>query len=159
MLNNYFQAKPDTYKEGQIVFQLPVLPAGSHQLALRVWDTHNNSTIVETHFVVGTGSDLKISNFTWSPNPISGQATGYFAFDLEEPNAALIITAEVMDLNGATTGKQILRTVAQNNRVYPMPLSMQYLGVSRPGVYFIRFQIRTETGKEAQVVEKLLVRP
>lgn len=159
VLNNYFQAKPDTYKEGQIVFQLPVLPAGSHQLALRVWDTHNNSTIVETHFVVGTGSDLKISNFTWSPNPISGQATGYFAFDLEEPNAALIITAEVMDLNGATTGKQILRTVAQNNRVYPMPLSMQYLGVSRPGVYFIRFQIRTETGKEAQVVEKLLVRP
>mgnify|MGYP002621053167 CR=1 FL=1 len=159
VLNGYFQSKPDTYKEGQIVFQLPMLPAGSHQLTLRVWDTHNNSTIVETHFVVGTGSDLKISNFTWSPNPISGQATGYFAFDLEEPNAALIITAEALDMNGATTGKQILRTVAQNNRVYPMPLSMPHLGVSRPGIYFIRFQIRTETGKESQVVEKLLVRP
>jgi hypothetical protein len=159
ILNDNFQAKLNSYQEGTITYQLPFLPAGRHELSLRVWDNFNNSTTVETQFIVGAGEELSVRDFKWYPNPIYNSGTGYVAFEMDEPNSALTILAEAIGSDGTTTGRHRFTVVAQGNFVDEVPVNLSRLGIRSPGFYFIRFTIKTDTGKETQVVEKILVRP
>ncbi|TCO09661.1 type IX secretion system sortase PorU [Natronoflexus pectinivorans] len=159
VLNSYFQAKPDTYQEGTIVYQLPELEPGKHEISLRVWDTYNNSTTEVLEFTVGRGKDLTIRDFKWYPNPASGNTTGYFSFGLDEPNSRLNVNLDVISSDGRTVGKYRVDVVAEGNYVSPVPVALGSLGIRRPGLYYIRFHISTSGGKESQIVEKILVKP
>ncbi len=69
VLNSYFQAGLDTYKNGKVIFQLPELKDGVHTLSFKVWDLANNSTEVEIRFVVS--AKLVIKSVIVFPNPFS----------------------------------------------------------------------------------------
>ncbi len=159
ILNDYFKAKSDTYKEGVIEYQLPEVPEGLNNLSIRVWDTYNNSTTEELEFFVGKGKDLKIWNFIWYPNPISFNANGGFAFETGEPNSALEIDIDLYTIDGLVVGKHRIETVARGNYVADSGLSLMNMGAKTPGLYFVRFSIRTPEGKKAQIVEKIMLRP
>ncbi|GAO28183.1 hypothetical protein JCM15548_247 [Geofilum rubicundum JCM 15548] len=159
VLNEYFEAKPDDFREGMVIFQMPQLEPGRYDITVKAWDTFNNSSTEFSHFVVGTGTDLSIRDFKWYPNPITGNSTGYFSFQTDDPAVALSIVAEAISSGGATLGQQKMETVAEGNFVQPIPLSLQSLGIGSSGIYFIRFQIKANNGKETQMVQKIMVRP
>ncbi|MCA1744245.1 MAG: hypothetical protein LC643_00745, partial [Bacteroidales bacterium] len=159
VLNQYFQAKPDDYREGMVIYQMPLLEPGPYEIAVKAWDTFNNSTTKLMHFVVGTGTNLNIRQFKWFPNPVTGNATGYFSFQTDDPGIALSIVAEAISSNGATLGQQKIETVAEGNFVQPIPLSLPSLGIQSTGIYFIRFHLQANNGKETQLIEKIMVRP
>lgn len=159
VLNEYFQASPDDYQSGTIVYLLPELSLGPNQLTLRVWDNYNNSSTAELHFAVEDASRLRIRNFNWHPNPLSVSAAGRFSFETDEANAALSLLVEAHAADGRVVGRWSSRVVANNNLVAPQALSMQQLGIRHPGLYLLRFHIRSNTGKETRHLEKIMVRP
>ena len=159
VLNEYFQAKVDDYREGMVIYQMPTLEPGRYDLSVKAWDTFNNSSTAVTHFVVGSGTDLSIREFKWYPNPVTGNSTGYFSFQTDDPGVALSIVAEAISSSGATLGQQKIETVAEGNFVQPIPLSLRSLGIQSTGIYYIRFHLQANNGKETQLVEKILVRP
>jgi hypothetical protein len=159
VLNEYFKAKPDDFRQGMVIFQMPQLEPGRYDISVKAWDTFNNSTTEFSHFVVGTGTELTIRDFKWYPNPVTGNSTGYLSFQTDDPAVALSIVAEAISSGGAMLGQQKIETVAEGNFVQPIPLSLQSLGIGSSGIYFIRFQIKANNGKEAQMVQKIMVRP
>lgn len=159
ILNSYFQAKTDTYQEGLIIFQLPNLSKGRHEISLKVWDTYNNSTVASTHFVVGDQKELKIRNFISYPNPAFLGGNLWYSFEMDEPNSTLAITVEAINSAGSLTGKSEIQIVASGNYIDPIPLSLPAVGVKSPEIYFLRFIVKTNTGKESHIVQKILVRP
>ena len=138
---------------------MPELPLGPNQLTLRVWDNYNNSSTAELHFAVEDASRLRIRNFNWHPNPLSVSAAGRFSFETDEANAALSLLVEAHAADGRVVGRWSSRVVANNNLVAPQTLSMQQLGIRHPGLYLLRFHIRSNTGKETRHLEKIMVRP
>lgn len=159
ILNNYFQATSDSYKEGMIIYQLPPLSKGKHEISLKVWDTYNNSTTAETYFVVGDNNDLDVRNFILHPNPVTIGGTLRFSMEVDEPNASFTITAESITTMGSAIASPKVQIVASGNFIEPIPLSLSALGIKAPGIYFIRFIISSSTGKKGQVVQKIMVRP
>lgn len=71
-LSNYYKSKTDTYQEGTVEYALGKLPEGTHRLRMRAWDTHNNASVDETVFNIGSGEGLHLSNVYNYPNPFSG---------------------------------------------------------------------------------------
>jgi len=159
ILNEYFQAKPDDFREGMVIYQLPVLEPGNYELIVKAWDNFNNSSSKSISFVVDSSSELKIRNFSWFPNPVTNSSSGYFSFNIDDPGIALTIEAEAISSNGSITGKQIIETVANGNSINPQPLSIKNIGISSPGMYLIRFIVKGDNGKTTQILSKVLVKP
>lgn len=159
ILNSYFQATPDTYQEGMVMFQLPQLPKGRHEITLKVWDSYNNSTIAGTWFEVGNSKELRVSNFMMVPNPVVPGGQNWFSFGVDEPNSTLSLMVDGITTAGTRTGTLRYEIVASGNYINPIPLSLSALGINRPGIYLIRFIISSNTGKESQITQKILVQP
>lgn len=158
ILNDYFQAKPDDYRAGSIIYQLPEMKPGTYELSFRAWDNYNNSRTASLSFVVDDTNDLTIRNFKWYPNPLHSNSTGYYSFETDEPNAALTITAETIAFSGTVAGRSKSLTVAEGNHVEGLPLPLSEIGIRYPGIYLVRFHIKSASGKETQRVEKIVVK-
>jgi hypothetical protein len=159
ILNSYFQATTDSYQSGIVIFQLPTLSNGRHEISFKVWDTYNNSSTIDTYFTVGDEKELTIRDFKLYPNPLTVGGNFQFAFTTDEANTSLSIIVESINSTGGVNGKSVLQIVASGNYIDPIPLSLYTLGINAPGINFIRFIITTNTGKQTQVVQKILVRP
>jgi hypothetical protein len=88
VLNSYFICDIDNYKKGKLVYTLPVLKNGSHNLVLKAWDIFNNYSTKQINFNVdSTLSDPQIINsnsrFYCYPNPMQNYTQFYFANDKE----------------------------------------------------------------------------
>lgn len=71
ILNDFYLANVDNYRQGQLAFPLKELSPGRHSLQLKAWDTHNNSTTAEIYFEVSEKPFLQIIKLDNYPNPFS----------------------------------------------------------------------------------------
>ena len=70
VLNDYYTAETDDYKNGTVNFPLNNLTPGPHTLKLKAWDVYNNSSENEIDFVVfDENQELVIENLLNYPNP------------------------------------------------------------------------------------------
>lgn len=159
ILNDYYQAKSDTYKDGVLIYQLSELTEGAHTISLKVWDTYNNSAIAETWFTVGDTRELKIFDFKCYPNPLPANGTLWYSFKMDDPNSTISITIETINLGGNFLGRNKVQITSSNNDIAPIALYLSNIGINKPGIYFIRFQISTSSGRRTQVVQKIMVHP
>jgi len=159
VLNNYFHGDIDNFRTGTVIYQLPTLEAGDHEITLKAWDTHNNSSIAKLNFVVGKDKELKITNFVLHPVPAQANGTVYFSFEIDEPNSSISVSIDGINLAGAITGKTHKDMVSYGSFVEETHLSLSSIGIRNSGIYFIRFVITTDSGNKGQIVQKIFVRP
>ena len=57
LLNDYYVAALNNYKNGKIIYPLSELAEGNHTLSLKVWDVNNNSGKAYTEFVVANNAN------------------------------------------------------------------------------------------------------
>ena len=69
ILNDYFQSDQDSYKNGKVLYQLPALEDGEHNLKFKAWDLANNSTETSVKFTVTSALSIKILGAY--PNPVT----------------------------------------------------------------------------------------
>tara|TARA_B100001250_G_scaffold276367_1_gene238832 strand:+ start:1464 stop:5156 length:3693 start_codon:yes stop_codon:yes gene_type:complete len=81
-LTDRFNVEGGDYREGVLEYRILGLEVGTHVLALKAWDTHNNSSRVEVNFEVIQSDDKIIQNALFYPNPLEGEM-GYFTYTSE----------------------------------------------------------------------------
>jgi hypothetical protein len=98
ILNDFFEAELDGYKAGTVNFPLYGLPAGTHTLSIKAWDTYNNSGTSILHFKVIKGSEMVVQEAGCFPNPFHGQTN--FTFIHNQQNQDLDVTIRIYTITG-----------------------------------------------------------
>ena len=98
ILNDYYQAFPNSYQKGRVIFQLPELSEGKHQLTLKAWDIANNSGEKTLQFWVKKKDKLTIGRVMNFPNPFQGSTT--FSIEHNRPGMPLRVEITIYDVLG-----------------------------------------------------------
>lgn len=77
-LSDFYRAKLDDYRRGEIVYRLPKLSPGKHIIKVKAWDIFNNSSVKEAEFKVVEADEFAIYNVFNYPNPFADKT--YFTF-------------------------------------------------------------------------------
>ena len=78
VLNDFYSAKKDSYREGQISYQYKDLAEGTYDLELKVWDIANNSSVAKTNFVVANNAKIALEHVLNYPNPFTTNTRFFF---------------------------------------------------------------------------------
>ncbi len=159
VMNGYFQAEPNSYQKGMVVFQLPEQTPGPHKLSFKAWDNLNNSSTAEIGFNVDDKGELNVEQVSFFPNPVgySGSAQLYFTHD--EPNSSVNIEMSTYTISGQLLNKENIKTVSQGSSIQPVswyPVNSDGVRLG-PGIYVVRFNVLTQTGKSTVFSKKILV--
>lgn len=98
ILNAYYSPDLDSYTSGVIKFPMDKLGQGQHQVKLKVWDLHNNSSESETWFVVNNNAPLTLSGVVNHPNPFSDQTA--FIFNHDKPGKSFDVLIDIFRIDG-----------------------------------------------------------
>lgn len=72
ILNDFYSAKLNSFKEGTVSYPMRDLEEGEHTLSIRVWDVANNFAEASTKFIVADDAKLALAYLINAPNPFSG---------------------------------------------------------------------------------------
>ena len=107
ILNTYYKAALNTYKEGALQYQLPNLSPGMHTLTLRAWDVANNPSEKTITFIVKDPNSIVVEDFAVYPNPTAGAVS--FKFTHNQAQKLREANINVYDLSG-----RVVATVYKN---------------------------------------------
>jgi len=98
VLNDFYIAEPDDYRQGRVEFPLSGLAPGMHTLQFKAWDTYNNSSEASISFEVFQSDAPMISRLYNYPNPFSD----YTALVLEHNQAgkSAVLQLQIYSLTG-----------------------------------------------------------
>lgn len=115
VLNDFYTAVQDSYQRGQVLFQLPALTEGKHNIRIKAWDVANNSSEASLDFRVAKREQLQITALRNFPNPFQGTTT--FGFEHNQPNTDLDVTIRICNTAGALVKEihQIVNTGGTRN--------------------------------------------
>jgi hypothetical protein len=71
VLNEYYVADTDSYQSGSIEYPFSDLKEGNHNLKLKAWDVHNNSSEAFLEFTVSQSATLALKHVFNYPNPFT----------------------------------------------------------------------------------------
>ena len=144
ILNDYYKADKDNYKNGELLFPLADLSIGEHTLSLKIWDVFNNSSEATISFVVTDENEFVLTDFINYPNPFSSNTEFYFQHNQMAQN--LDVTLEIYSITGS-----LVRTI--NNtffddgyRIGPIQWNGKDESANRlsAGMYIAQLKIQTE---------------
>jgi Peptidase family C25 len=153
ILNDYFQSGIDSYKNGKVLFQLPVLTSGEHTLTFKAWDLANNSSEIEIRFLVS--SDLVIKKVIAFPNPFQN----YIDFIAEYNRYSEKTSVEVEIFNQQGIRVDYMKSDSGSEGFSTQPLRWNPTINSdklASGIYQYRFKLKTMDGFSAVKTGQLI---
>lgn len=75
VMNDRYQADPNTYQRGTATWPFDSLAEGVHRFTVRAWDTYNNPRQASVDFVVVSRNQLQLGAVRLFPNPTPGWTT------------------------------------------------------------------------------------
>ncbi len=157
VLNEDYRADADTYKSGELEHFLFDIPAGEHNLKLKVWDVYNNSSEEEIDFIVIEEDNLTIERLLNYPNPFTTHTDFYFEHNMAGTQIDVMI--QIFTVSGKLV-KTINETIlADGYRAGPFSWNGtdDFGNDIGRGVYVYRVKIRSFTGETVEKYEKLLI--
>lgn len=157
VLNDYYQAEENTYQEGEVEYQFSDLDKGRHTLKLEAWDVNNNVSSSTIEFRVTESENFKLDHVLNYPNPFT-QSTQFY-FEHNRPNEQLDVMIQIFTVTGKLV-KTIHRNILSSGfRVGPIPWDGKddFGDKIGKGVYLYRLKVRSENGKTAEKIEKLVI--
>ena len=106
VLNNYYMADIDTYQSGTILYRLPNLSIGKHQLVIKAWDLLGNLSKDSLWLIVPEQDNLKAKDLVNKPNPMMNFTQ--FSFDLNIQDPIIQTEFSLRNLNGQPIVNKIL---------------------------------------------------
>jgi hypothetical protein len=156
-LNDFYESDLDSYQSGRISYPFSELSEGLHNLKVKVWDVHNNSSEAYTEFVVAQSANLALDHVLNYPNPFTTRTSFYF-----EHNQAcneLAVQLQVFTVSG-----KLVKTINEsihNDGFHGDPIEWDGLDdygqkIGR-GVYVYNLRVSTPDGQVAEQTEKLVI--
>lgn len=160
VLNDYYTAETDDYKNGTVNFPLNNLTPGPHTLKLKAWDVYNNSSENEIDFVVfDENQELVIENLLNYPNPFIDYTEFWFNHNSSGP---LSVSIKIFTISG-----KLVKTINGNiENSASASLSRDFFWDGKDdfgeklakGVYIYNLTIKSEfTQNKASKTEKLVI--
>ncbi|MFM1929252.1 MAG: hypothetical protein RL387_580 [Bacteroidota bacterium] len=144
LLNNYYTADIDTYQSGTILFGLPNLTIGKHQLIIKAWDLLGNLSKDTLWLIVPEKNGLKAKDLLNKPNPMN-QFT-QFSFDLNVQDISIETEFSLRNLNGQQLVNKILPHKNLSNKwVMDWDGRDQSGAMIPPGFYIYTITIRSSS--------------
>ena len=159
LLNDYFVGELDNYRKGFLHYPLTDLEEGFHSIAVKVWDTYNNSSEATINFYVDHSNNLVVNELMNYPNPAQVYTT--FQYSHNSPDTEHTVRIDIYDVTGRIIHK-IVRTNSEGGYVSE-PIHWEFTSVNgnafEPGVYPYRMTVTTSDGKEGNQSGSLIIIP
>ena len=157
ILNEYYEADLDNYRQGRVRFQLPSFDPGIHTLHIKAWDVLNNSSETTLDFNVVNDESLVISHVLNYPNPFTTRTQ--FWFEHNKPGNDLYVQIHIYSPAGRVI-KMLEKTInTPGNRSSDLEWDGrdEYGDKVGRGVYLYRIRVSSPGSKPCTVMEKLVV--
>lgn len=157
VLNSYFQADIDNFKQGSVIYKFPYVPSGYHKVTFKIWDIFNNSSTAELNFKVMGGNSPSIQRVYNYPNPFS-DFTNFF-FEHNQITDDLNITIEIYTLAGNKIRE--INTVMNASGFTSGPIAWDGKDGNgnkiSGGIYLYRIFLRSLHGTAISKAQKMIV--
>jgi hypothetical protein len=157
ILNDYFVATLNNYKEGIVLYPFSNLAEGRHRLYIKVWDVLNNSAEDSTEFVVKSSVTPEIRYLYNYPNPVQDFTT--FSFETNMSGEPFTATLQIFNQLGA-----LIKTIKTNidteaSRITSVTWDMNNeQDPSLPnGLYIYRLILENSSGQVVSKSNKLIL--
>ncbi len=157
ILNDFYSANLDTYQRGTVMYPMQDLEPGSYVAILNVYDTYNNLTKREIHFLVSDESFISVFNPKVYPNPVSGEATFSFEHDHEEEDLEMLLL--VYNTHGEVMSKTNFEFENSDRLVELQWQARTNSGqLLNRGIYFYRLIVKSRRdGAVKEISNKLVI--
>ncbi|MFA7273438.1 MAG: type IX secretion system sortase PorU [Crocinitomicaceae bacterium] len=157
ILNEYYLSDLDTYKSGQVNYNMSKIAPGPHTLTFKAWDVNNNSTERTLEFVVKEKESPELSHVLNYPNPFT--TSTQFFFEHNQVNAALESQIQIFSISGklVKTINTLVNTKGFRTEGIPWDGKDDFGDQLAKGVYVYRLKIKTDDGGTAEKLEKLVI--
>ena len=155
VLNNNFEQTAGDYTSGRVMFTIPELPEGRHELMLRAWDVMNNSTTVYLGFKVV--NDLK-PKFTIDVTASPARESTAFVITHDRPGQNASVNIQVLSSNGMLQWNNTVRDESGSGvTVVDWNLHGNSGHRMQPGLYIVRAMVGTDGGGSSSASCKLVI--
>jgi hypothetical protein len=157
ILNDFYQGDLNSYQQGVVSFQLPVLEPGIHTLRIKAWDVLNNSREVILDFTVAKDEGLELSHVLNYPNPFTTKTQ--FWFEHNKPGQDLQVRLQIFTLSGRVI-KMIQKTIiTAGNRSSELEWDGrdEYGDKVGRGVYLYKLSVTASGKLKKEKIEKLVI--
>jgi hypothetical protein len=135
VLNQLYVSDVNTYQSGSIVFNLPLLKKGPHQMVLRAWDLIGNMSKDTLFFYTPDSTRIVANKSSIFPNPVNQNSK--LSFDLSFiPNNDLV-TISIADASGKVI-QSVSKQLNASSNFIEIPLENWGINISAlgPGIFF-----------------------
>lgn len=98
VLNDFYEAAADDYRQGIVRYPLYDLPDGRHHIRVKAWDIANNSSEGYTEFIVANSAEIALEHVLNYPNPFTDNTC--FQFDHNLAGQQLEVLIQVYTVSG-----------------------------------------------------------
>ena len=162
ILNDYYKANVDDYKNGKLDYPFRDLEPGMHTLTLKAWDVYNNSSTSQIEFNVRDKDDeLVIDNVLNYPNPFINYTEFWFnhnSSDVLDVSVQIFTVSGklVRTLNGQTSGGGKVTSSLSKDIIWDG--RDDFGDKIGKGVYVYKLKVRSERlNKQVEKIEKLVI--
>ena len=157
ILNEAYEADLNTYRSGEVRYQLTELSEGSHNLSLKVWDVHNNSSEAYTEFIVSDNAELALDHVLNYPNPFTTYTE--FFFEHNQACSTLDVEIQVFSISGALVKTMRETVLTEGFRSSPIAWDGKddFGDNIGRGVYVYKVKVTTPDGLSADYFERLVI--
>lgn len=157
ILNEYYSSDVDSYQSGGIVYTLDKLTEGNHNLKFKVWDVNNNSSEYKLNFIVQESKELALKHVLNYPNPFTTNTDFYFEHNQVAND--LDVQIQIFTVSGKLIKTIQQKVVASGFRSE----GINWDGLDDfgdqigKGVYLYKISVKSNDGKTADKIEKLVI--
>lgn len=157
ILNRYYNAEKDSYRKGEVRYQMSGLEKGEHELMLKAWDINENSSTAGMEFTVAESKRLQIRKVLNYPNPFTENTAFYFEHN--HPGTTLDVLIQIFTVSGKLV-KTIKRQIQTDGfRTGPIHWNGKddFGDKIGKGIYIYKITIRSGEGESAEKIQKLVI--
>lgn len=156
-LNEYYQAKTDSYQEGEVRFKMKDLPQGKNMLKTRAYDVYNNSSDAMLEFVVANSQEMALQHVLNYPNPFTTNTT--FHFDHNKAGESITVQVQVFTISGKLIKTLQTDAVTSGNHFDQLSWDGRddFGDNIGKGVYIYKVKVKSNTGKSAEEFQKMVI--
>ncbi|MDX1685185.1 MAG: type IX secretion system sortase PorU [Saprospiraceae bacterium] len=115
ILNDFYEAEVDDYREGVVRYPLSNLEEGRHSVKVTVWDIANNFSEGHTEFVVVSDPRDGLRKVLSYPNPFMTQTR--FQFEHAMPMGPMTVEIEIYSVSGKMIKRITHETISEGFNV------------------------------------------
>lgn len=156
-LNEYYQAKTDSYQEGEVRFKMKDLPQGKNMLKTRAYDVYNNSSDAMLEFVVANSQEMALQHVLNYPNPFTTNTT--FHFDHNKAGETITVQVQVFTISGKLIKTLQTDAVTSGNHFDQLSWDGRddFGDNIGKGVYIYKVKVKSNSGKSAEEFQKMVI--